>query len=255
MTLESNGGPGLDGEIARLGPWFHNLHLADGLQTAPDHPLGDFPARKWKELATALPDDLRGCRALDVGCNAGFYSFALADRGAEVLAIDHDEHYLAQARWARDRLGYNGRVELRCLSAYGVGGIEERFDIVLFMGVLYHLRHPLLALDLVSERTAGTLVVQTLTMPGPEQEEVSADLSLRERGRLTEPGWPAMAFIEHHMAGDHTNWWVPNASAVEAMLRTTGMRVVDRPGHEIWVCERERGSHHREELDRANGRG
>ena len=73
-------------------------------QTAPDHPLGDFPRVKWWELQSALPDDLTGWRVLDVGCNAGFYSFALARRGADVLAIDADEHYLRQARWAARRV-------------------------------------------------------------------------------------------------------------------------------------------------------
>ncbi len=87
MTLETQ--PRHDPELAALGPWFHNLHLPDGRETAPDHPLGDFPAYKWREIATALPDDLTGWRALDVGCNAGFYSFELARRGADVLAVDH----------------------------------------------------------------------------------------------------------------------------------------------------------------------
>src|SRR3954462_896239 len=91
---------GLAAEAAALGPWFHNLHLPDGAQTAPDHPLGDFPSFKWKQLGPALPEHLDGCRALDIGCNAGFYSFELARRGADVLAIDHDPHYLRQARWA-----------------------------------------------------------------------------------------------------------------------------------------------------------
>ena len=63
-----------------------------------------------------------------------------------------------------------------------------------------------------------------------------------------------MAFVEHALAGDPTNWWVPIASAVEAMLRTTGTRVVDRPGHEIWVCQRQRATYHRDEIDAATGR-
>jgi tRNA (mo5U34)-methyltransferase len=71
-----------------LAPWFHNLHLPNGRQTAPDHPLGDFPAFKWRQIAHHVPADLSGKRALDIGCNAGFYSFELAGRGAQVLAID-----------------------------------------------------------------------------------------------------------------------------------------------------------------------
>lgn len=85
---------------AELGPWFHNLHLPDGTETAPDHPLGDFPRFKWDCIAPLLPADLSGWRVLDVGCNAGFYTIALAQRGAAVLGVDIDARYLAQARWA-----------------------------------------------------------------------------------------------------------------------------------------------------------
>ncbi|HVE45923.1 MAG TPA: TIGR04290 family methyltransferase [Acidimicrobiales bacterium] len=254
MTLQSSGLASGDRGVAALAPWFHNLHLPDGLQTAPDHPLGDFPSFKWRQLAGALPADLSGCRALDIGCNAGFYSFELAKRGADVLAIDHDEHYLTQARWACTRFGLERSVEFRRLGVYDLARITETFDLVLFLGVLYHLRYPLLALDLVSERVRGRLVLQTLTMPGDEVADAPADLTMDERDRLLQPGWPAMAFVEHHFAGDPTNWWLPNTSAVEAMVRTTGMRIVERPGHEMWICERQRQAPHKVELDQATGR-
>jgi tRNA (mo5U34)-methyltransferase len=253
-TLQSAGTAAGHAEVARLGPWFHNLQLPGGVQTAPDHPLGDFPSFKWQQVETALPADLSGARALDIGCNAGFYSFELARRGAQVLAVDHDEHYLEQARWAREQLGLTERVELRQLGVYDLARLREEFDLVLFMGVLYHLRYPLLALDVVAERVRGQLIFQTLTLPGDEHVDPPEDLSLDDRHRLLDPGWPAMAFVEHKMAGDPTNWWLANASAVEAMLRSTGLRVTARPGHEIWVCERDRPNPHREELDVASGR-
>ena len=59
--------------IAELGPWFHNLHIG-GIETAPDHFLGDYPAFKFARFADALPEDLTGKSVLDIGCNAGFYS-------------------------------------------------------------------------------------------------------------------------------------------------------------------------------------
>lgn len=255
MTLQSTGAMS-DAELAGLAPWFHNLHLPDGRQTAPDHPLGDFPRFKWEQIAPALGADLSGMRALDIGCNAGFYTFSLAERGAQVVAIDHDEHYLRQARWAADKYGLSGRVEFRRLGVYDLARTAEQFDLVLFMGVLYHLRYPLLALDIVTERVrdGGRLVFQTLTMPGEEPVDPPADLPIDERHRVLHPGWPAMAFVEHSMADDPTNWWLANDAACEAMLRTTGMRTVQRLGHEMWMCERERPSDHRGELDVATGR-
>jgi len=249
VTLQSAGAA--SPEIRELGPWFHNLHLPGGVQTAPDHVLGDFPRFKWDEIAGSIPDDLTGWRALDIGCNAGFYSFELARRGADVVGIDMDEHYLRQARWARDKLGL--RVELRRQSVYDLARADERFDLVLFMGVLYHLRYPLLALDVVAEKVARLLVLQTLTMPGDEALDPPADLGIHERERLRERGWPQLAFIERRLAGDPTNWWAPNHAAVEALLRSSGLEVVERPGHEIYVC-RPAGQVDRSELAAALGR-
>ena len=91
-------------------------------------------------------------------------------------------------------------------------------------------------------------------MPGPDPIETPRDLDIDARDQLRQPGWPTMAFVEHHLANDPTNWWVPDAGAVEAMVRTTGLQVVERPGHELWICERDRPSYHGAELDVAVGR-
>lgn len=226
----------LEKDIERLSPWFHNLHLPDGTQTAPDHFLGDFPGFKWRELAEHLPGDLTGWRALDIGCNAGFYSFELARRGALVLGIDCDPHYLDQARWAARHFGMEERVEFRLMQVYDLAREPRRFDLVLFMGVFYHLRYPLLALDIVAQKTDRLMIFQTLTMPGRDvvwQE----DFRINERERLLEPGWPKVAFIESRFAGDPSNWWLANHAAVEAMLRSAGLRVTGYPGDEIYLCE------------------
>jgi tRNA (mo5U34)-methyltransferase len=259
MTLQSRGvrrpGDPTAREIARLAPWFHNLHLPSGHETAADHPLGDFPRVKWWELSSALPEDLTGWRALDVGCNAGFYSFALARRGADVLAIDNDEHYLRQARWAAEQFGLADDVRFEQREVYDLARRPQHFDLILFLGVLYHLRHPLLALDLLAEKTNRLLVLQTLTMPGREKLRPPANLPIDRRERLLEPGWPKLAFVERRLAGDPTNWWAPNEAAVEAMLRCCGLEVVERPGYQLWVC-RPRGlpREARAELDAATGR-
>jgi tRNA (mo5U34)-methyltransferase len=236
MTLQSSA-QGTDGEIAQLAPWFHNLHLPDGRRTAPDHPLGDFPAFKWRQIASAIPEDLSGVTALDIGCNAGFYSFQLAARGARVLGIDSDEHYLRQARWAARQLDPAGRVRFAAMQVYDLARTAERYDLVLFLGVLYHLRHPQLALDIVGRLVRGRLVFQTLTMPGEEPVDPPADLPLEQRARLTAPGWPRLAFVERSLAGDPTNWWVADDACARAMLRSAGLRVTATPGHEIYVCE------------------
>lgn len=221
-----------------LGPWFHNLHLPGGVETVPDHFLGgDFPRFKWQQIAPHLPADLSGWRVLDVGCNAGFYSFELARRGAGVLAVDIDEHYLQQARWAARLLGLADRVQFRRMGVYELAALADRFDLVWFMGVFYHLRYPLLALDLLAQRTRRLMVFQTLSMPGDSVYPDTGDHPIDDRGPLLDPGWPKMAFIEHRFAGDPTNWWVPNHAGIEAMLRSSGLRVTVRPAGEIYLCE------------------
>jgi tRNA (mo5U34)-methyltransferase len=250
VTLQSSGAAAP--EIQQLGPWFHNLHLPDGTQTAPDHPLGDFPAYKWNEIEAAIPRDLDGWRALDIGCNAGFYSFELAKRGAAVVGLDLDEQYLRQARWARQRFELD--IDFRRGSVYDLARSDERFDLVLFMGVLYHLRYALLGLDLVAEKVQRLLVFQTLTMPGEEAAATPDDLPIDARERLLEDDWPKLAFIEKALAGDPTNWWAPNHAAVEAMLRSTGLEVVARPGHELYVCKPSGATADRSELRSVFGR-
>ncbi len=236
-TLKSTTPSSLEQQITSLGPWFHNLHLPDGTQTAPDHFLGDFPTFKWEQIRDAIPADLTGWSALDIGCNAGFYTFELARRGARVTGIDCDLHYLRQAKWAARQYGVEDRVRFRRMQVYDLIRSEQKWDLVLFMGVLYHLRYPLLGLDIVARKVGRLMVFQTLTMPGEEVCDAPADLPIMDREALLDPGWPRMAFLEHRLAGDPTNWWAPNHAGVEAMLRSAGLRVVSRPGHEIYLCE------------------
>lgn len=120
-------------KVSELGQWFHNMDL-QGVQTAPDHFLDNYPANKWKKFADAVPEDLTGKSVLDIGCNAGFYSFEMKRRGAtRVLGIDFDDRYLAQARFAAEVKGVD--IEFRKMSVYDVGSLGEKFDLVIFMGV------------------------------------------------------------------------------------------------------------------------
>jgi tRNA (mo5U34)-methyltransferase len=232
--------PELLERIRELGPWFHNL-VIDGVETAPAHFLGDYPAVKWRAFREALPSDLRGLDVLDVGCNAGFYSIEMKRRGARtVLGIDSDPRYLAQARFAARHLGLD--VEFRQLSVYDVGMLGRQFDLVLFMGVLYHLRHPLLALDLLHEHVVGNLIVVQSMIRGSEQIGVhERDYAFDEVSVFDEHTFPKMHFVEHRYCGDATNWWIPNRACLEAMLRSAGFRILVRPEREVFICSRSDG--------------
>jgi len=226
----------IEESIRHLGPWFHNLHLPGGVQTAPEHFLGDFPNLKWKQLEPHLPKNLAGWKVLDVGCNAGFYSFELAKRGAQVLGIDSDEHYLRQARWIAQEFHPSNPPTFWQMQVQELARLDENFDLILFMGVFYHLRYPTLALDTIAAKTRKLMVFQTLTMNGDQVVSAKPDYPIMEREIFDEPGWPKMAFIEGKFSNDETNWWVPNHSAVLSMLRSTGFEQIDRVAHEIYLC-------------------
>jgi tRNA (mo5U34)-methyltransferase len=233
---QSNWTPEQIGERARaLGPWFHNLSLK-GVATAPDHFLGDYPMVKWRRFADALPADLSGRSVLDIGCNAGFYAMELKRRGAtRVLGIDFDEDYLRQARFAAEVEELD--IEFRKLSVYDVALLEERFDLVLFIGVFYHLRHPLLALDLIHEHvTRDLFVFQSMQRGTDAVLPVESDYEFWETAVFHDPAWPRLHFIENEYAHDPTNRWAPNRACSAAMLRSAGFRVIANPESEVFVC-------------------
>jgi tRNA (mo5U34)-methyltransferase len=237
-------GTGSDGKLAEkiksLSPWFHNIILPDGTHTAPEHPLGDFPAYKWDLMAPLIPQDLTGYRVLDIGCNAGYYSVECAKRGADVTAIDIDEKYLVQAKWVAEIFNVDKRISFHRMQVYDLVKTDWQFDIVLFLGVFYHLRYPLLAIDILSEKATNQVVFQSLTLLVEEEYQAVEDIRLRDRDILLEKGWPSMAFIENKFMKDPTNWWVPNPAAIKAMFRTAGFSFLHSPGQEIFFFQTDR---------------
>jgi len=223
----------LEEKIRSLGPWFHDLEI-HGIRTAPDHPLGNFLRDLWMQVEPAFPRDMTGKTVLDIGCNAGFYSLQLHARGARVTGIEHDPHYLAQARFAARALGAD--IEYLHLDVYDVDRLGRQFDYVLFMGVFYHLRHPLYALEKVARLPRERLVFQSMQRGSEETYAAEEDYPISERAIFEDGRFPAMYFIENRYAGDPTNWWIPNRAGMEAMLRSCGLRIEERRGSEVYYC-------------------
>lgn len=223
--------------VEALGEWFHNLDLR-GVETAPNHFLRDYPSCKFARFAHVVPQDLSGKSVLDIGCNAGFYSLEMKRRGAaRVLGVDFDDRYLAQARLAAEV--NEAEVEFRKLSVYDLAALGERFDLVIFMGVLYHLRHPLLALDLIYEHVADDLLLYQSLQRGSERvAEVAPDYPFEQMDHFHDPGYPKLHFVEDSYARDWTNWWIPNAACSAAMLRSSGFDILDQPEPEVFLCRR-----------------
>ena len=116
--------------------------------------------------------------------------------------------------------------------------LGEQFDLVIFMGVLYHLRHPLLALDLIREHVTRDLLVFQSMQRGDSGEPlpVPEDQKFQEVEMFDRPDFPVMHFIEHRYSGDWTNWWIPNRACAEAMLRSAGFTILNHPEEEVYIC-------------------
>jgi tRNA (mo5U34)-methyltransferase len=187
--------------------WWHRIDLGNGIITPG---LDDSPA-KLKRIG--LPEDLSGMTVLDVGASDGFFSFEAERRGAtRVLAIDSfswgGENTKAGFLLARRAL--KSKVQDMELEVLDVSPEKTGvFDVVLFLGVLYHMRHPLLSLEHVFSVTKKLLILET-----------AVDCSWSKR--------PQMAFYPgRELNNDPYNWWGPNAACVEAMCKTVGFQKVE----------------------------
>jgi tRNA (mo5U34)-methyltransferase len=207
-----------------------------GVWTAPEHFLGDYPNVKFRRFERVLPADMAGMTVLDIGCNAGFYAMEMKRRGAaRVVGTDSDPRYLAQAQFAAEVNGLD--IDFRLQSVYDVAKLGEKFDLVIFMGVLYHLRHPLLALDLIREHVAKDLLLfQSMQRGSEEIEPFESDYEFEETKIFDQEAYPKMFFVENRYSHDPTNWWIPNRACAEAMLRSAGFQIEEHPEAEVYLC-------------------
>jgi tRNA (mo5U34)-methyltransferase len=106
--------------------------------------------------------------------------------------------------------------------------------------VFYHLRHPLLALDLLREHVVGdALLFQSLQGGAAEVGTPAGDYAFGDRTPFDDPTLPRLHFVERSYAGDPTNWFIPNRAAVEALLRTAGFRPERLGGSDVYLCRPE----------------
>jgi tRNA (mo5U34)-methyltransferase len=187
------------------GSWWHSIDLGNGVITEGVHPIEELRDnfRYFK-----LPEDLRGKSLLDIGCWDGFYSFESERRGARVTSVDcwRPENFFRAHR------ALDSQAEFHELSVYDVTREHlGAFDIVLFLGVLYHLRHPLLALEQVCEVTREFAIIETHVIDNIYQSQN-----------------PVMEFYEFdELGGQYDNWWGPNVECLTKMARSAGFARVE----------------------------
>ncbi|MCM3904625.1 MAG: DUF1698 domain-containing protein [Pyrinomonadaceae bacterium] len=233
-------------ELKRLEPWFHRINLGGGLFTKTESVMGepvDHPFGPWQTIQELLPRDLSDKTLLDVGCNAGFYAFEAKLRGARrVLGVDGQRQHVRQGLFVRKVLGLD--VEFRRLNVYELNArTVGQFDVTLALGLLYHLKHPILALENLYQVTKELLIIETAIMP-PEQTPESFAHPLGEQQMFLHP----LAFVENPTQAKEQvfNWFLPGIDALRAMLRTTGfdeIEVVESKNERaIVVCRKKKGT-------------
>lgn len=218
----------LRARAAALAPWYQRVYLGSGVHTL-EWPHAAHHETVWAALEPALPVDLRGLSVLDVGANAGWFSLQAKRRGAgRVLGLEPDPRYLAQAEACRE--AWDADVEYRPLGAEDLGEIDESFDLVLATGLLYHLRHPLLALERIADLCRDAVVLETEVIPPRRRQRIRMRLGPPERLRIRTVGSGFMKFVERdELNGDASNWWVPDTECVLGMLRAAGFHHLSRP--------------------------
>jgi tRNA (mo5U34)-methyltransferase len=188
-------------ETARLGPWYQSFNLADWLKIEAVHD-GDSVLGRLDLLG--FPRDLSGETVLDVGCNAGYYSFVAKSRGAKrVVGVELDRHFVRQAQYLSTLLGLD--VQFLHDDVHNIDTRLGTFDIVICSGLMYHILDPTNVLARLSEVCADTILIES---------EFLLDSALTNMAR----------FIEGTYRGDPTNWWIYGPQCLEGMVRAAGFQ-------------------------------
>jgi tRNA (mo5U34)-methyltransferase len=240
-------------EIERLQPWFHRIHLGQDIYTKTETVMGepvDHPSEPWQTISKCLPDDLSGKSVLDVGCNAGFYAIEAKRRGASrVLGVDGQRQHVRQAIFVRKVLGLD--IEYRRINIYD---LKRRtfgeFDITLALGLVYHLKHLVLALENLYEVTRELLIIETALMPAGRTPE-SFMHPLGQSIMCLHP----LAYVDNPPEAKEQvfNWFLPSTEALTALLRNTGFnetQVVETKNDRAVIVCRKTHSDVSENLDR-----
>jgi tRNA (mo5U34)-methyltransferase len=195
-------------ELAEKG-WYHSFELPDGTR------IEGFNKIEWLRTRYArfpIPADLGGKRVLDIGAWDGWFSFEAERHGAEVTSIDCVE--VANFLDIQKRLA--SRVSYRILDFYELpeAGLGV-FDFVFCLGILYHLKHPLLALEIVCGLTTDTAIVESFVIDPDTWQDHGDEV-------------PTMEFYETDELGNQLDNWIgPSVSCLMAMCRAAGFARVE----------------------------
>jgi len=229
-------------KLDSLAPWFHCIDLGGGIRTKTQSAASeavDHPAETWEKIKRCLPADLSGKSVLDVGCNAGFYAFEAKRRNAaRVLGVDAQRHHIRQALFVRRVLDLD--IEYRRMSVYELNRLTVgQFDITLALGLIYHCKHLVLALERLFEVTKELLIVETAILPLEKTPESFVDFAAAGEATLH-----PLVFAENLPEKKEYvfNWFLPGITALKALLLNVGFGEIElfdlKRDRAILVCRK-----------------
>lgn len=227
--------------IHSLGWWYQHFEFPNGARTGNGQEPGYDVQTRWDIIKPFIPEDLTGSTVLDLGGNAGFFAAQMKLRGAsKCVLVDPFSEFIEQARFTASQFEVdleliNDDAHTFCLTN------EEQFDYVIFLGLLYHLKYPGLVLDRLAEMTQKRIFIHSHVIGEHHQNytEKTNYERTRDSNLLEDPAYPKMLFIENDYNGDPTNWWIPNYQGLAALVRSAGLKIIERPHSELIIAEPE----------------
>lgn len=235
----------LDG-IEKLSPWFHKIELTPfGVSTKEKSNFGedpDHPLPTWRHVSKCFPADLTGKTVLDIGCNGGFYAFEARKRNAlNVLGVDANNWHVRQARFVQAALGLD-RMSFSRRSIYELDPREDgQWDMVLALGLVYHLKHLVLGLENLYKITRETLILESaIALPGmagssgsksmwsKKTQPVEMQPVTMEYGNARKQFMPLFYVKNDQFATEAAeNWFLPTPETLVGMLQDVGFNDVE----------------------------
>jgi len=209
--------------------WHHRIELAPGIFTPGVQHTNDL-------LATLdLPYDLTGLRILDLGARDGFFSFECEKRGAaEVIAVDYAP--IESTGFAVASKILNSKVKWLTANVYRINEFDlGKFDLILFLGVIYHLRNPYLAIDRIYDSLSigGKVIVESHIIDGGFVNEKGDWINLSDIDNRLSGLQIAQFYQGGKLGGDHTSPWAPSLNTLEVMFQNSGFEINSSWGNQF----------------------
>lgn len=205
--------------------WYQRIYLGNSVYSwSPT-----FHENVWNHVQPAFPDSLKGKNVLDVGANAGFFSISASRLGAEkVIALEIIPEYIEQGEFCSSV--WNANVEYRSVDIDEIEKLDTRFDVIIFLAILYHLKNPLKTLETVGKVCSDAIVLETEVVPPDERNAIYARWGRRGVTPITRLNTGFMKFIESdELNDDPSNWWIPDIEALMGMMRVAGFKYFSEP--------------------------